>query len=453
VSQDSALAAWSGKERPAAEIIRDYDWDGTLAAVLDDICSLVGREDWKAVAAAFWDHYLAAPAAAHLRPIMTPERLARRVARSADYVEAIYARPFDDAWRQMADMHARDSHAAGVALPVLLSALAAAHSHALGRLASRVTDVARFAGFADAVQRIALAEAQVMAAHLARADAARAQADRAAHAAAFHDRIAVAIDGAAAMQQEVRGHAEQATGSAHHAVARASEVAVAADQSATAMRQAAATAAGLICAIDEVRTGVGSAAETAQDAAAQAEEAAALSDTLAEHARSIESILQLIRDIAGQTNLLALNATIEAARAGDAGRGFAVVAQEVKSLAGQTARATDDIAAQIAAIQAATRATVTANAAIRGTVERVRLSADQIRRTVEGQTTTVTAISASIDQTAMTAEAMAGTIAEVLHETGRVAAEFDMLIQHGAAIGDQIRDLQQAAETFAQDVA
>lgn len=447
------LARWSGDERPAGDLLRDYNWDGALGSELPQICALIGMEDWRAIAAAFWDHYLAFPATAHLRASLGPEQLARRVARSAEYVEAIYAHPFDDKWRQMAHAHARDSHAAGVPLPILFAALAKAHSFAIARVAPRIGDVARIASFADAVQRMALAEAQVMAAHLARADATRAHAERATHAAAFHDRIAVAIDDAAALEGSVRDHAQTAAASAHRAVERASEVATAADQSAAAMREAAGTAAGLIRAIEEVHAGMESAAGTAHIAAEQAQDAARLSEALSDHARSIESILALIRDIAGQTNLLALNATIEAARAGDAGRGFAVVAQEVKSLAGQTARATDDIAAQIAAIQAATRAAVSANATIRVTVDGVRTSADQIRRTVEGQTTKVTAISASIDQTAMAAESMAETIAAVVHDTGRVAADFDQLHASGTAIGEQLRALQRAAGDFARDVA
>ena len=155
---------------------------------------------------------------------------------------------------------------------------------------------------------------------------------------------------------------------------KTSEVAAAAEQSAIAMREAAQTAAGLIRAIEDARTEVEVAAGVATRAGGQAEQAVKVSQALSSHVEAIESILGLIRDIAGQTNLLALNATIEAARAGDAGRGFAVVAQEVKSLASQTARATDDITAKITAIQQATRQTVEANGSIQSTVEEVQTS-------------------------------------------------------------------------------
>src|SRR3546814_11951019 len=104
------------------------------------------------------------------------------------------------------------------------------------------------------------------------------------------------------------------------------------------MREAALTSAGLIRAIEDARTEVESAAEVAMRASNQAGDAVAMSTTLSEHAQSIESILSLIRDIAGQTNLLALNATLAAGRAGDAGRGFPAVAPDVQRLAQPTPR-------------------------------------------------------------------------------------------------------------------
>src|SRR3546814_18344304 len=121
------------------------------------------------------------------------------------------------------------------------------------------------------------------------------------------------------------------------------------------MREAAQTAAGLIQAIEDARNEVEVAAGIATRAGSQASEAVNVSQALSTHVEAIESILSLIRDIAGQTNLLALNAPIEAARAGDAGRGFAVVAQGVKSLASPTPRAPDDHSAKITRSPQATK--------------------------------------------------------------------------------------------------
>ncbi|MCU6455606.1 methyl-accepting chemotaxis protein, partial [Sphingomonas sp. A2-49] len=188
-------------------------------------------------------------------------------------------------------------------------------------------------------------------------------------------------------------------------------------------------------------------------ASTQATNAVGMSEALSDHAKSIESILGLIRDIAGQTNLLALNATIEAARAGDAGRGFAVVAQEVKSLANQTARATDDIAAKIASIQSATRSTVETNASIKTTVTEVQESADRIRYAMEAQAQTVTAITAAVDETALAADSMSGTIAAIREDTEAVAAEIDGVGRGFHQLDDRLDTLRSRADDFARHVA
>lgn len=221
---------------------------------------------------------------------------------------------------------------------------------------------------------------------------------------------------------------------------KTSEVAAAAEQSAVAMREAAQTAAGLIRAIEDARSEVEVAAGVATRAGSQASDAVKVSQALSGHVEAIESILSLIRDIAGQTNLLALNATIEAARAGDAGRGFAVVAQEVKSLASQTARATDDITAKITAIQQATRQTVDANGSIQATVEEVQSSADRIRQAMELQAQTVTMITAAVDETALAADSMSSTIAAIRSDTENVAKDIDLVEQGFGRFSDQIAE-------------
>jgi methyl-accepting chemotaxis protein len=263
------------------------------------------------------------------------------------------------------------------------------------------------------------------------------------------DLVRATTDQSKALTDRTRSTATSARGM----LGKTSEVAAAAEQSAVAMREAAQTAAGLIRAIEDARSEVEVAAGVAVRAGDQACEAVKVSQALSAHVEAIESILSLIRDIAGQTNLLALNATIEAARAGDAGRGFAVVAQEVKSLASQTARATDDITAKITAIQQATRQTVDANGSIQGTVEEVQTSADRIRQAMELQAQTVTMITAAVDETALAADSMSSTIAAIRSDTENVAKDIDE-VEHGfGRFSEQIANFTTTTKAFVNGIA
>ncbi len=367
----------------------------------------------------------------------------------ASYMEMRTTRFEDRKWLNISRALVVDSFGKGVPLDHILAATGTANSRAVAKLLAsgsvapedvsvivetlsklNAIELSTFAVIYRENEQIRFAEAKLSASD-------RFQAD-----------IATAAATMAEQTNMLKHQAASSSSMAHGMLAKTSEVAAASEQSAVAMREAAQTAAGLIRAIEDARTEVETASDVATRAAAQASQSVVATDVLSEQSQSIDSILGLIRDIAGQTNLLALNATIEAARAGDAGRGFAVVAQEVKSLANQTAQATDEIAQKIAAIQSATKASVESNAAIQSIVGEVQHSAERIRHAMEDQAQTVTMITASVDETALAADLMSNTISAIRSDTENVVSEITALEQGFNQVDSKLLSLQDNARKF-----
>ena len=360
----------------------------------------------------------------------------------------------DAAWIQSIADYGLLIYREQISVPVYMVARALVASRIFGRMAERFAgDSAKLTDCVSAFHRVSTFETDIILAQVALLEAIEAADQRGRESEQFERRVAELVRASSDQSKALTDRTRATAASARGMLGKTSEVAAAAEQSAVAMREAAQTAAGLIRAIEDARAEVEVAAGVATRAGDQASEAVNVSQALSAHVEAIESILSLIRDIAGQTNLLALNATIEAARAGDAGRGFAVVAQEVKSLASQTARATDDITAKITAIQQATRQTVDANGSIQATVEEVEASADKIRQAMELQAQTVTMITAAVDETALAADSMSSTIAAIRSDTENVAKDIDQVEQGFGRFSEQIANFESTAKAFVSGMA
>ena len=173
---------------------------------------------------------------------------------------------------------------------------------------------------------------------------------------------------------------------------------------------------------------------------------------LAEAAEKIGAVVELITGIAEQTNLLALNATIEAARAGDAGKGFAVVASEVKSLANQTAKATEEIGQQIASMQSAAGEAVEAIGGIGKTITEVDEIAATIAAAVEEQGTATQDIARNVQEAAKGTQEVSSNITGVsqgAEETGKAAAT---VLEATGQLAKQSEDLRAAVDKFLVDI-
>jgi len=174
---------------------------------------------------------------------------------------------------------------------------------------------------------------------------------------------------------------------------------------------------------------------------------------LAEGAQKIGAVVKLIQDIAGQTNLLALNATIEAARAGEAGRGFAVVAQEVKSLATQTGKATQDIAEQISEIQAATDQSVASIDKIKRKIAEVEQISATITNAVHTQDAATKDIARSVRSAADSANTMsvhAGQVASAMAKTG---AGVEAMVALAREVDEMTRTMHAHTDELAKSLA
>ena len=188
--------------------------------------------------------------------------------------------------------------------------------------------------------------------------------------------------------------------------------------------------------------------QVADDAVVKAGQTTEMVSSLASAAEKIGDVLRLIGAIASQTNLLALNATIEAARAGEAGRGFAVVASEVKELASQTAKATEEIAGQVTAIQAATGDCVTAIGGISDTIREISGIATTIAAAVEEQDSATREIARSVQQAATGTSEVSVNVTGASQSADQSRALADNVAVASGQLGQQADALFKSVDTF-----
>ena len=268
----------------------------------------------------------------------------------------------------------------------------------------------------------------------------------------FEASVSSAVAMVASAATELQSNAQSLSAIAEQSRAQATTVASATEQTSANVQTVAASAEEMTSSIGEITRRVGQSADIARAATAKAEATNATIQTLAEQAKAIGDVVRLISDIASQTNLLALNATIEAARAGEAGKGFAVVASEVKTLATQTAKATDEIAARIGAIQQATGGAVEATNEIARIIAEINDISTTIAAAVEEQDAATREIARNVQQAAQGTQEIAETITDVQRAAAETGTSATHVLSASSELSRESERLSTEVDRFIRQV-
>jgi methyl-accepting chemotaxis protein len=266
--------------------------------------------------------------------------------------------------------------------------------------------------------------------------------------ASFEKVVSDVVSAVSSASTELKASAESMAVTAEETTRQSTAVAAATEEASVNVQTVASATEEMAASIGEIGRQVAQSTQIANKASADANATNGKVQALAEAARRIGDVVKLINDIAGQTNLLALNATIEAARAGDAGKGFAVVAVEVKTLANQTAKATDEIASQIKAIQSATAESVDAIGSIASTIREINEITTMIAMAVDEQASATQEIASNAQQASAGTAEVSANILGVTQAAGETSAATSQVLSSAGVLSEQAAQLRTEVDSF-----